>query len=168
MKTFAQFVAEANKTRVLAPLGGVAGSVEVKPERRGGFLGIGGKTVNVPVPGTWTRSTPGREAQGSRSFDAYGSGSKGAEAEMGDRSGPTDAERARFNRELTKKYTKKSPYDNYHQRTTGSTEPSPAAVNRRAAQAGHSGYMPTRGGERHVSDPNTIHYTKPNQSWRGY
>ena len=84
MKTFAQFVAEANKTRVLAPLGGVAGSVEVKPERRGGFLGIGGKTVNVPVPGTWTRSTPGREALGPRSFDAYGSGSKGAEAEMGD------------------------------------------------------------------------------------
>lgn len=159
MKTFAQFVAEANKTRVLAPLGGVAGSVEVKPERRGGFLGIGGKTVNVPVPGTWTRSTPGREALGPRSFDAYGSGSKGAEAEMGDRSGPTDAERARFNRELTKKYTKKSPYDNYHQRTTGSTEPSPAAVNRRAQADGHSGLMPTRDG---------IRYTKPNRSDRGY
>jgi len=151
--------------RVLAPKGGVAGSVQVKQTttKTPGFLGTGigskTKTTSTPVPGTWTRSTPGREKLGPREFDAYGSGSKGAEAEMSDRSGPTDAERERFNHELTKKHTKKSPYDDYHRRTTGSTEPSPRGVNRRANAAGHSGLMPTRKG---------IRYTKPNRSDRGY
>lgn len=157
MKTFSEFIIEAEKrARVLAPLGGVAGSVEVKKTRTPGFLGtgIGSKEVSTPVPGTWTRSTPGREKLGPRSFDAYGSGSKGAEAEMSDRSGPTDAERSRFNAVLTKKHTKSSPYD-----PKGEVAPSPAGVNRRARAAGHSGLMPTRNG---------IKYTKPNRSDRGY
>ena len=156
---FRQNIEEQQTRTVLAPLGGVAGAVKVKQTKTKtpGFLGtgIGSKTVtkSEPIPGTWTRETPGRKEIGPRTFDAYGSGSRGAEAEMGDRSGPTDAERARFNRELTKKHTKKSPYDNFHRRTTGSTEPSPAGVNRRAQAAGHSGLMPTRDG---------IRYTKPN------
>ena len=161
MKTFSQFLTEAEKTaRVLAPLGGVAGSVKVKQTttKTPGFLGtgIGSKTVKTskPIPGTWTRSTPGREKLGPRSFDAYGSGSKGARAEMGDRSGPTDAERARFNSKLTQKYTKKTPYD-----PSGSVAPSPAGVNRRAKASGHSGLMPTRNG---------IKYTQPNRSDRNY
>ena len=165
MKTFSQFVVEAEKTAtVLAPKDGVAGSVKVKQTttKTPGFLGtgLGSKTTktSTPIPGTWTRSTPDREKSGPRSFDAYGSGSKGAEAEMSDRSGPTDAERYRFNSELTKKHTKKTPYD-----PKGEFKPSPAGVNKRAQAAGHSGLMPTRDIYGHG-----IGYTKPNRSDRGY
>ena len=41
--------------RVLAQQGGKPGTVQVKKERKGGFLGIGSKEVNVPVPGTFTQ-----------------------------------------------------------------------------------------------------------------
>ena len=157
---FRKNIEEQQIRTVLAPLGGVAGAVKVKQTttKTPGFLGtgLGSKTVktSTPIPGTWTRETPGRKEIGPRTFDAYGSGSKGAKAEMGDRSGPTDAERERFNYELTKKHTKKTPYD-----PKGEVEPSPAGVNRRAKSAGHSGLMPTRDG---------IRYTKPNRSDRGY
>jgi hypothetical protein len=69
-------IVEDTKT-VLAPQGGVAGAVKVKQTKTPGFLGIGSKTVNTPIPGTWTRDTPGRQASGPRSFDASGSGSRG-------------------------------------------------------------------------------------------
>ena len=139
---------------VLAAKGGVAGAVQVKQTKTPGFLGtgIGSKTVSTPIPGTFTRNTPGRVQSGPRPFDAYGSGSKGAEAEMGDRSGPTDAERNRYNAAVTKNNTVGDK----------SVEPSPRAVNQRANQKGHSGLMPTR------DNQNSTKYTKPNQSWRGY
>ena len=138
---------------VLAAKGGVAGAVQVKQTKTPGFLGtgIGSKTVSTPIPGTFTRNTPGRVQSGPRPFDAYGSGSKGAEAEMSDRSGPTDAERNRYNAAVTRN------------NTVGDTsEPSPRAVNQRANQKGHSGLMPTR------DNQNSTKYVKPNQSWRGY
>ena len=138
---------------VLAAKGDVAGAVQVKQTKTPGFLGtgIGSKTVSTPIPGTFTRNTPGRVQSGPRPFDAYGSGSKGAEAEMSDRSGPTDAERNRYNAAVTRN------------NTVGDTsEPSPRAVNQRANQKGHSGLMPTR------DNQNSTKYTKPNQSWRGY
>lgn len=152
-------IVEVTKT-VLAPKGGVAGAVQVKQTKTPGFLGtgIGSKTVSTPIPGTFTRNTPGRQASGPRSFDAYGSGSSGARAEMGDRSGPTDTERSRFNDALTAKNTKGDK----------SVTPSPRAVNQRAAAQGHSGLMPTRGGDRDRTNANTTRYEKPNQSWRGY
>ena len=152
-------IVEVTKT-VLAPKGGVAGSVQVNQTKTPGFLGtgLGSKTVSTPIPGTWTRNTPGRQASGPRSFDAYGSGSSGARAEMGDRSGPTDTERSRFNDALTAKNTKGDK----------SVTPSPRAVNQRAAAQGHSGLMPTRGGDRDRTNANTTRYEKPNQSWRGY
>ena len=139
---------------VLAAKGGVAGAVQVKQTKTPGFLGtgIGSKTVSTPIPGTFTRNTPGRVQSGPRPFDAYGSGSKGAEAEMGDRSGPTDAERNRYNAAVTKNNTVGDK----------SVEPSPRAVNQRANQKGHSGLMPTR------DNQNSTKYVKPNQSWRGY
>jgi hypothetical protein len=139
---------------VLAAKGGVAGAVQVKQTKTPGFLGtgIGSKTVSTPIPGTFTRNTPGRVQSGPRPFDAYGSGSKGAEAEMGDRSGPTDAERNRYNAAVTKNNTVGDK----------SVEPSPRAVNQRANQKGHSGLMPTR------VNQNSTEYVKPNQSWRGY
>jgi hypothetical protein len=145
---------------VLAAKGGVAGAVQVKQTKTPGFLGtgIGSRTVSTPVPGTFTRNTPGRQASGPRSFDASGSGSKGAEAEMSDRSGPTDAERNRYNAAVTKNNTVGDK----------SVEPSPRAVNQRANQKGHSGLMPTRGGNRDRTDTTTTRYEKPNQSWRGY
>jgi len=145
---------------VLAPKGGVAGSVQVNQTKTPGFLGtgLGSKTVSTPIPGTWTRNTPGRQASGPRSFDAAGSGSSGARAEMGDRSGPTDTERSRFNDALTSKHTKGDK----------SVAPSPKAVNQRASAQGHSGLMPTRGGNRDRTDTTTTRYEKPNQSWRGY
>ena len=138
---------------VLAAKGDVAGAVQVKQTKTPGFLGtgIGSKTVSTPIPGTFTRNTPGRVQSGPRPFDAYGSGSKGAEAEMSDRSGPTDAERNRYNAAVTRN------------NTVGDTsEPSPRAVNQRANQKGHSGLMSTR------DNQNSTKYTKPNQSWRGY
>jgi hypothetical protein len=152
-------IVEVTKT-VLAPKGGVAGAVQVKQTKTPGFLGteIGSKTVSTPIPGTWTRNTPGRQASGPRSFDAAGSGSSGSRAEMGDRSGPTDTERSRFNDALTSKHTKGDK----------SVAPSPKAVNQRAAAQGHSGLMPTRGGNRDRTDTTTTRYEKPNQSWRGY
>jgi hypothetical protein len=139
---------------VLAAKGGVAGAVQVKQTKTPGFLGtgIGSRTVSTPIPGTFTRNTPGRQASGPRSFDASGSGSKGAEAEMSDRSGPTDAERNRYNAAVTKNNTVGDK----------SVEPSPRAVNQRANQKGHSGLMPTR------DNQNSTKYAKPNQSWRGY
>lgn len=139
---------------VLAAKGGVAGAVQVKQTKTPGFLGtgIGSKTVSTPIPGTFTRNTPGRVQSGPRPFDAYGSGSKGAEAEMSDRSGPTDAERNRYNAAVTRNNTVGDK----------SVEPSPKAVNQRAYQQGHSGLMPTR------VNQNSTKYTKPNQSWRGY
>ena len=139
---------------VLAAKGGVAGAVQVKQTKTPGFLGtgIGSKTVSTPIPGTFTRNTPGRVQSGPRPFDAHGSGSKGAEAEMGDRSGPTDAERNRYNAAVTKNNTVGDK----------SVEPSPRAVNQRANQEGHSGLMPTR------VNQNSTKYVKPNQSWRGY
>ena len=139
---------------VLAAKGGVAGAVQVKQTKTPGFLGtgIGSKTVSTPIPGTFTRNTPGRVQSGPRPFDAHGSGSKGAEAEMGDRSGPTDAERNRYNAAVTKNNTVGDK----------SVEPSPRAVNQRANQKGHSGLMPTR------DNQNSTKYVKPNQSWRGY
>ena len=139
---------------VLAAKGGVAGAVQVKQTKTPGFLGtgIGSKTVSTPIPGTFTRNTPGRVQSGPRPFDAHGSGSKGAEAEMGDRSGPTDAERNRYNAAVTKNNTVGDK----------SVEPSPRAVNQRANQKGHSGLMPTR------DNQNSTKYAKPNQSWRGY
>ena len=139
---------------VLAAKGGVAGAVQVKQTKTPGFLGtgIGSKTVSTPIPGTFTRNTPGRVQSGPRPFDAYGRGSKGAEAEMGDRSGPTDAERNRYNAAVTKNNTVGDK----------SVEPSPRAVNQRANQKGHSGLMPTR------VNQNSTEYVKPNQSWRGY
>jgi len=139
---------------VLAAKGGVAGAVQVNQTRTPGFLGtgIGSRTVSTPIPGTFTRNTPGRVQSGPRPFDAYGSGSKGAEAEMGDRSGPTDAERNRYNNAVTKNNTVGDK----------SVEPSPRAVNQRANQKGHSGLMPTR------DNQNSTIYAKPNQSWRGY
>jgi hypothetical protein len=139
---------------VLAAKGGVAGAVQVKQTKTPGFLGtgIGSKTVSTPIPGTFTRNTPGRVQSGPRPFDAYGRGSKGAEAEMGDRSGPTDAERNRYNAAVTKNNTVGDK----------SVEPSPRAVNQRANQKGHSGLMPTR------DNQNSTKYVKPNQSWRGY
>ena len=142
------------EAEVLAPKGGVAGSVQVKQTKTPGFLGtgIGSKTISKPIPGTWTRETPGRRAQGPRSFDAYGSGSRGAEAEMKDRSGPTDAERSRFNQQLTNRFTVGDK----------SIEPSPRSVNRRSANVGNSGLMPER-----INRQSTT-YQKPNQSWRGY
>ena len=138
---------------VLAAKGDVAGAVQVKQTKTPGFLGtgIGSKTVSTPIPGTFTRNTPGRVQSGPRPFAAYGSGSKGAEAEMGDRSGPTDAERNRYNDAVTRN------------NTVGDTsEPSPRAVNQRANEKKHSGLMSTR------DNQNSIKYTKPNQSWRGY
>jgi hypothetical protein len=72
--------------------------------------------------------------------------------EMGDRSGPTDAERNRYNAAVTKNNTVGDK----------SVEPSPRAVNQRANQKGHSGLMPTR------VNQNSTEYVKPNQSWRGY
>ena len=138
---------------VLAAKGDVAGAVQVKQTKTPGFLGtgIGSKTVSTPIPGTFTRNTPGRVQSGPRPFAAYGSGSKGAEAEMSDRSGPTDAERNRYNAAVTRN------------NTVGDTsEPSPRAVNQRANQKGHSGLMSTR------DNQNSTKYTKPNQSWRGY
>ena len=138
---------------VLAAKGDVAGAVQVKQTKTPGFLGtgIGSKTVSTPIPGTFTRNTPGRVQSGPRPFDAYGSGSKGAEAEMSDRSGPTDAERNRYNAAVTRN------------NTVGDTsEPSPRAVNQRANEKKHSGLMSTR------DNQNSIKYTKPNQSWRGY
>ena len=138
---------------VLAAKGDVAGAVQVKQTKTPGFLGtgIGSKTVSTPIPGTFTRNTPGRVQSGPRPFAAYGSGSKGAEAEMGDRSGPTDAERNRYNAAVTRN------------NTVGDTsEPSPRAVNQRANEKKHSGLMSTR------DNQNSIKYTKPNQSWRGY
>ena len=139
---------------VLAAKGGVAGAVQVKQTKTPGFLGtgIGSKTVSTPIPGTFTRNTPGRVQSGPRPFDAYGSGSTGAKAEMGDRSGPTDAERSRYNAAVTRNNTVGDK----------SVEPSPKAVNQRAYQQGHSGLMPTR------VNQNSTKYTKPNQSWRGY
>ena len=139
---------------VLAAKGGVAGAVQVKQTKTPGFLGtgIGSKTVSTPIPGTFTRNTPGRVQSGPRPFDAYGRGSKGAEAEMGDRSGPTDAERNGYNAAVTKNNTVGDK----------SVEPSPRAVNQRANQKGHSGLMPTR------VNQNSTEYVKPNQSWRGY
>ena len=139
---------------VLAAKDGVAGAVQVKQTKTPGFLGtgIGSKTVSTPIPGTFTRNTPGRVQSGPRPFDAYGSGSTGAKAEMGDRSGPTDAERSRFNAAVTRNNTVGDK----------SVEPSPKAVNQRAYQQGHSGLMPTR------VNQNSTKYTKPNQSWRGY
>ncbi|NBP04466.1 MAG: hypothetical protein EBU90_31160 [Proteobacteria bacterium] len=139
---------------VLAAKGGVAGAVQVKQTKTPGFLGtgFGSKTVSTPIPGTFTRNTPGRVQSGPRPFDAYGYGSKGAEAEMSDRSGPTDAERNRYNDAVTKNNTVGDK----------SVEPSPRAVNQRAYQKGHSGLMPTR------DNQNSTTYTKPNQSWRGY
>jgi len=139
---------------VLAAKGGVAGAVQVKQTKTPGFLGtgIGSKTVSTPIPGTFTRNTPGRVQSGPRPFDAYGSGSKGAEAEMSDRSGPTDAERNRYNAAVTKNNTVGDK----------SVAPSPRAVNQRANQKGHSGLMPTR------DNQNSTTYAKPNQSWRGY
>jgi hypothetical protein len=142
---------------VLAAKGGVAGAVQVKQTKTPGFLGtgIGSKTVSTPIPGTFTRNTPGRIQNGPREFDAYGSGSKGAEAEMSDRSGPTDAERSRYNSLVTSNNT-----------VGDDVEPSPRAVNRRAYEKGHSGLMPERRpsgqGGRSTS------YIKPNDSWRGY
>jgi len=138
---------------VLAAKGGVAGAVQVKQTKTPGFLGtgFGSKTVSTPIPGTFTRNTPGRVQSGPRPFDAYGSGSKGAEAEMSDRSGPTDAERNRYNAAVTKNNT-----------LGDGSEPSPRAVNQRAYKKGHSGLMPTR------DNQNSTTYTKPNQSWRGY
>ena len=138
---------------VLAAKGGVAGAVQVKQTKTPGFLGtgIGSKTVSTPIPGTFTRNTPGRVQSGPRPFDAYGSGSKGAEAEMSDRSGPTDAERRRYNDAVTDDNT---VGDNY--------TPSPRGVNQRAYQKGHSGLMPTR------DNQNSTRYSKPNDSWRGY
>jgi hypothetical protein len=156
-----QSIVEQGQVRtVLAPRGGVAGAVQVRQTRTPGFLGtgIGSRTVSTPIPGTWTRNTPGRQASGPRSFDASGSGSSGARAEMGDRSGPTDTERSRFNDALTAKHTKGDK----------SVAPSPRAVNQRAAAQGHSGLMPTRGGNRDRTDTTTTRYEKPNQSWRGY
>ena len=139
---------------VLAAKGGVAGAVQVKQTKTPGFLGtgIGSKTVSTPIPGTFTRNTPGRVRSGPRPFDAYGSGSKGAEAEMSDRSGPTDAERNRYNAAVTKNNTVGDK----------SVAPSPRAVNQRANQKGHSGLMPTR------DNQNSTRYSKPNDSWRGY
>jgi len=144
---------------VLAAKGGVAGAVQVKQTKTPGFLGtgIGSKTVSTPIPGTFTRNTPGRVRSGPRPFDADGTGSKGAEAEMSDRSGPTDAERMRYNDAVTDDNT---VGDNY--------TPSPRAVNQRSYQKGHSGLMPTRGGNRDRTDTTTTRYEKPNQSWRGY
>ena len=139
---------------VLATKGGVAGAVQVKQTRTPGFLGtgIGSKTVSTPIPGTFTRNTPGRVKSGPRPFDAYGSGSKGAEAEMSDRSGPTDSERSRYNAAVTKNNTVGDK----------SVQPSPRAVNQRANQKGHSGLMPTR------DDQNSTKYRPTNDSWRGY
>ena len=139
---------------VLAAKDGVAGAVQVKQTKTPGFLGtgIGSKTVSTPIPGTFTRNTPGRVQSGPRPFDAYGSGSTGAKAEMGDRSGPTDAERSRYNAAVTRNNTVGDK----------SVEPSPKAVNQRAYQQGHSGLMPTR------VNQNSTEYVKPNQSWRGY
>ena len=139
---------------VLAAKGGVAGAVQVKQTKTPGFLGtgIGSKTVSTPIPGTFTRNTPGRVQSGPRPFDAHGSGSKGAEAEMGDRSGPTDSERSRYNALVTRNNTVGDK----------SVEPSPRAVNQRANQKGHSGLMPTR------DNQNSTKYSKPNDSWRGY
>jgi hypothetical protein len=79
----------------------------------------------------------------------------GARAEMGDRSGPTDAERSRFNSQVTRNNTVGDK----------SIEPSPRAVNQRAYAKGHSGLMPER---RSSGGAKGIHYEKPNQSWRGY
>jgi hypothetical protein len=147
-------IVEVTKT-VLAPKGGVAGAVQVKQTRTPGFLGtgIGSKTVSTPIPGTFTRNTPGRVQSGPRPFDAYGSGSTGAKAEMGDRSGPTDAERSRFNAAVTKKNTKKDGFG-----VPDQGDPSDKLVNQRAQQKGHSGLMPTRDNE------NSTKYTKPNKS----
>jgi hypothetical protein len=138
---------------VLAAKGGVAGAVQVKQTKTPGFLGtgIGSKTVSTPIPGTFTRNTPGRVRSGPRPFDAYGTGSKGAEAEMSDRSGPTDAERSRYNSLVTRNNT-----------VGDDVEPSPRAVNQRSYQKGHSGLMPTR------DNQNSTRYSKPNDSWRGY
>ena len=140
---------------VLAAKGGVAGAVQVKQTKTPGFLGtgIGSKTVSTPIPGTFTRNTPGRVQSGPRPFDAYGSGSTGAKAEMGDRSGPTDAERSRFNAAVTKKNTKKDGFG-----VPDQGDPSDKLVNQRAQQKGHSGLMPTRDNE------NSTKYTKPNKS----
>jgi hypothetical protein len=41
------------EAEVLAAKGGVPGSVKVKPTKEGGFLGIGARTVNKPVPGSF-------------------------------------------------------------------------------------------------------------------
>jgi len=152
-EAWVESIMEENST-VLAAKGGVAGAVQVKQTKTPGFLGtgIGSKTVSTPIPGTFTRNTPGRVRSGPRPFDAYGSGSKGAEAEMSDRSGPTDAERNRYNAAVTKNNTVGDK----------SVAPSPRAVNQRANQKGHSGLMPTR------DNQNSTTYAKPNQSWRGY
>ena len=39
------------EAEVLAAKGGVPGTMKVKPTQQGGFLGIGAKTVNIPVAG---------------------------------------------------------------------------------------------------------------------
>ena len=72
---------------------------------------------------------------------------------MGDRSGPTDAERSRFNAAVTKKNTKKDGFG-----VPDQGDPSDKLVNQRAQQKGHSGLMPTRDNE------NSTKYTKPNKS----
>ena len=42
------------EAEVLAAKGGVPGTMKVKPTQQGGFLGIGARTVNKPVPGSFT------------------------------------------------------------------------------------------------------------------
>ena len=42
------------EAEVLAAKGGVPGTMKVKPTQQGGFLGIGAKTVNIPVAGSFT------------------------------------------------------------------------------------------------------------------
>ena len=46
---------------VLAQKGGVPGTMRVKPTKEGGFLGIGAKTVNKPVAGSFKRTDIGSE-----------------------------------------------------------------------------------------------------------
>jgi hypothetical protein len=85
------------EAEVLAQKGGVPGSVQVRPALSipGTNIGIG---PNKPVPGTFTKTTPGQRAEinkGNTTID------RGIYQQPRVGAGPTSAERQRFNRQLT-------------------------------------------------------------------
>jgi hypothetical protein len=89
---------ELDEAEVIAKLGGVPGSVRVKPALSipGTNIGIG---PNRPVPGTFTTTTPEQKAkisQGNTTID------RGTYQQPRVGAGPTSNERSRYNRERLK------------------------------------------------------------------